>query len=163
MADQEATLKMAVDVLDGTKPGGSPLVKAPAAAGTFLQVTADLAASNDPNVGQLLSNTEAATAAVTEVEGKVTLNVNLTARTAETGAQIKKMLDGVIAFGELATARELPTAAALIRQVKVTLDGTHISATFTHDSKTILQTLQKLDAEKKAAPPKADPDKPQGL
>jgi hypothetical protein len=73
------------------------------------------------------------------------------------------MLDGVIAFGELAAAREHPTAAALIQQVKVNVEGTKITATFSHDSKTILETLKKLDAEKKAAPAKEDDGKPQGL
>jgi hypothetical protein len=87
MADQEGTLKMAIDVLDGRKPAESPLVKAPAA-GAFVYGSADLAAGNDPKVGQLLSNTEAATASAGEVEGKVTLSVNLTAKNAQTGAQI---------------------------------------------------------------------------
>ena len=165
MADKQATLQMAIDVLDGTKPAESPLVKAPAA-GAFLYGSADLASSDDKNVSQLLSNSEAATASVTEVDGQATLGVNLTARSAETGAQIRKILDGVIAFGALAASREAPTAGELIKQVKLTSEGTRISASFTHDSKTILQTLQKLDAEKKAKPAAKDPavgEKPQGL
>jgi hypothetical protein len=162
MADKEETLKMAVDVLDGAKPAGSPLVKPPAAGG-FLYGSADLAASDDKNVGQLLSNSEAATASAGEVEGRVTLAVNLTARNGETAGQIRRMLDGLMALGTLAATRDHPTAAGLIRDVKVEAEGTRISASFTHDSKTILKTLEKLDAEKKAAPPKENPDKPQGL
>jgi hypothetical protein len=69
MADREETLKMAVDVLDGGKPGGSALVKAPEA-GAFLYGSADLAASEERKVGQLLSNTEAATASAGEVDGR---------------------------------------------------------------------------------------------
>src|SRR3954464_3353574 len=36
MADRETTLRMAVDVLDGTTPAESPLAKRPEAAGAFL-------------------------------------------------------------------------------------------------------------------------------
>lgn len=162
MADHEATLKMAIDVLDGRKPAESPLVKSQTG-GAFLYGSADLAAANDPKIGQLLSNTDAATASAGEVEGKVTLTLKLTAKNADTAAQIKKMIDGVMAFGELAAAREHPTASELIRQVKVNIDGTKITASFSHESKTLLDTLKKLDAEKKNATPKENPDKPQGL
>jgi hypothetical protein len=166
MADQEATLKMAVDVLDGTKPAESPLAKKPEAAGAFLYGSADLAQAPDKNVSQLLSNSEAATASISETEGKLKLGVNITARSAQTGAQLKKLLDGVKAFGELATSRDMPTAAALLQQVELTAEGTHVSATFTHDSKTLFQTIQKLDAEHKAkaaATPAPADEKPQGL
>jgi hypothetical protein len=166
MADREATLKMAVDVLDGTTPAESPLAKKPEAAGAFLYGSADLAQAPDKNVSQLLSNSEAATASLGETDGKLKLAVNITARSPQTGVQLKKLLDGVKAFGELAASRDLPTAAALLQQVELTVDGTHISATFTHDSKTLLQTIQKLDAEHKAkgaGAPAAAGDKPQGL
>ena len=165
MADREETLRMAVDVLDGAKPGGSALVKGPAAAaGTFLYGSADLAASEDRKVGQLLSNTEAATASVGEVDGKATVTLRLTAKSAETAGQIMKMADGLIAFGTLATSRDYPTAAGLLKEVRVTNDGTHITAMFTHDSKTVVETLKKLDAEKKGAAAKdAVGEKPQGL
>jgi hypothetical protein len=163
MADREETLRMAVDVLDGAKPGGSALVKEPAT-GAFLYGSADLAASNERNVGQLLSNTEAATASAGEVDGKLTVTVRLTARSAETAGQIMKMADGLIAFGTLATSRDYPTAAELLKEVRVTNGGTHITATFAHDSKTVVETLKKLDAEKKGADAKgAAGEKPQGL
>ena len=166
MADREATLKMAVDVMDGTKPAESPLAKKPEAAGAFLYASADLAQAPDQNVSQLLSNSEAATASLGEVEGKLKLSVNITAKSPQTAAQLKKLIDGVKAFGELAASRNMPTAAALMQQVELTADGTHISASFSHDSKTLLETIQKLDAEHKAkaagVPATAD-GKPQGL
>jgi hypothetical protein len=147
MADKVETLKLAVDVIDGAKPAGSSLVRAQAK-GVFLCAAADLAQTNDPNVSQLLSNSEAATASVAEVDGKLQITVNLTAKAPEQAAQIKKMLDGVAAFGQLAT-RELPSVAALLNQVSVTADGSKVIATFQHDSKTLLQTLQKIDQENK--------------
>lgn len=165
MADREATLRMAVDVLDGTAPAESPLAKQPESPGAFLYGSADLAQAPDQNVSQLLSNSEAATASLGESEGKLKLSVNLTAKNAQTGAQLKKLLDGVMAFGQLAASRDMPTAAALLQQVELTADGTHISASFTHDSKTLLQTIQKLDAEHKAkaAAKPVTEEKPQGL
>jgi hypothetical protein len=163
MADREETLRMAVDVLDGGKAGGSALVKAPEA-GAFLYGSADLAASEERKVGRLLSNTEAATASAGEVEGKLTVTLRLTARSAETAGQIMKMAEGMMAFGQLATSRDYPTAAGLLQEVKIKSDGTHITATFTHDSKTVIETLKKLDAEKKGAKSKEDAgEKPQGL
>jgi hypothetical protein len=164
MADREETLRMAVDVLDGGKPGGSALVKAPEA-GAFLYGSADLAASEDRNVGLLLSNTEAATASAGEVDGRLTVSVRLTARSAETAGQIMKMAEGMMAFGQLATARDYPTAAGLLREVKLKGEGTHITATFSHDSKTVIETLKKLDAEKKGAAKQKEEagEKPQGL
>jgi hypothetical protein len=165
MADREETLRMAVDVLDGAKAGGSALVKAPEA-GAFLYGSADLAASEHRNVGQLLSNTEAATVSAGEVDGRLTVTVRLTARNAETAGQIMKMAEGMMAFGQLATGRDYPTAAGLLREVKLKSEGTHVTATFTHDSKTVVETLKKLDAEKKgAAKQKEDGagERPQGL
>jgi hypothetical protein len=165
MADQEATLRMAVDVLDGTKPAESPLAKTPESPGAFLYGSADLAQAPDKKVSQLLSNSEAATASLGELEGKLKLAVNITALNPQTGVQLKKLLDGAKALGELATSREFPTASALLQQVEITAEGTHISASFTHDSKTLLETVQRLDAEHKAkaAKPAAADEKPQGL
>jgi hypothetical protein len=148
MADKIDTLKLAVDVLDGAKPGGSSLVKTPAK-GSFINASAELSQSNDPNIAQLLSATDAATACASEIDGKLHIDVHLTAKTAEQAAQIKKMIDGLAAFGQLAT-RELPAAAALLKEINVSADGTKIMANFQHDSKTLLQTLQTLDQENKA-------------
>jgi len=148
MADKDDTLKRAIDVLDGAKPGGSSLVKTPAK-GSFINAAAALARVNDQNVSQLLSNSEAATASVGEVDGKFTVNVNLTTKTPEQATQIKKMLDGMAAFGQLA-ARELPAAAALLNDVNVAADGSKVIVTFQHDSKALLQTLQSIDQENKS-------------
>jgi hypothetical protein len=164
MADREATLRMAVDVLDGTTPAESPLAKKPETPGAFLYGSADLAQAPDQNVSQLLSNSEAATASLGETEGKLKLSVNITAKNPQTGAQLKKLLDGVKAFGELAASRDMPTAADLLHQVEVTADGTHIAASFTHDSKTLLETIQRIDTEHKVRPAKpVAEEKPQGL
>jgi hypothetical protein len=153
MADKMDTLKMAVDVMDGSKPAGSVLLKEPAK-GAFLYASADLAQSDDKNVSQLLSNSEAATAYVGERDGNFVVSLNLTAKTADQAAQLKSVLDGVKAFGQLG-ARELPTAANLISKVQIAVDGSKVIASFTHDSKTLLQTLQKLDEENKAKQKKA--------
>lgn len=163
MGDRDETLKRAIDVLDGGKPGGSALVKAPAK-GAFLTAAADLAQSDDHNISQLLSNSEAATASAGETEGVFRLSLNLVAKTAEQGAQLKQLLDGVKAFAQLGAGRDLPTAASLVRQVTVGGDGAKITASFEHDAKTLLDTLQKLDQENKArqakrAPAKAAPAK----
>jgi len=147
MSDKMETLKLAVDVLDKTKPGGSSLVKAPVK-GTFLNGAADLGQSDDPNVSHILSATEAATASVGETDGKLRIALHLTTRTPEQAGQIRKVLEGVGAFGQLAT-RELPAAGELIKQFNVTTDGTKVDVTFEHDSKTILQTLQEIDRQKK--------------
>ena len=156
MADKPDTLKLAVDTLDGAHPAGSALVK-PAPPGAFLYGSADLAQSDDKNVSQLLSNSEAANAHVAEQDGNLVLTVNLTARTTEQAAQIKKMIDGVKAFGQLAT-RDFPTASSLIEKLQVVADGAKVTATFQHPSSTILQTLQKLDQEKKAKLAKPQPN-----
>lgn len=147
MADKIDTLKWAVDVLDGAKPAGSSLVKAPAK-GTFLNAAADLGRSEDPNVSHLLSATEAATASAGETDGKLHLAVHLTAQTPEQALQIKKILDGLAAFGQIAT-RELPAATEVINQFKVTSEGAKVQASFEHDSKTLLETLQEIDRQKK--------------
>jgi hypothetical protein len=156
MADKPDTLKLAVDTLDGAHPVGSALVK-PAPPGAFLYGSADLAQSDDKNVSQLLSNSEAANAHVAEQDGNLVLTVNLTAKTTEQAAQIKKMIDGVKAFGQLAT-RDFPTASSLIEKLQVVADGAKVTATFQHPSSTILQTLQKLDQEKKAKLAKPQPN-----
>jgi hypothetical protein len=153
MGDKLETVKMALDVLDGAKPADSPLVKEPAK-GAFLYASADLAQSDDKNVSQLLSNSEAATAYLGERDGNFVVSLNLAAKTPEQANQLKSVLDGVKAFGQLG-ARELPTAANLISKVQVAVDGNKVVASFTHDSKTLLQTLKKLDEENKAKQKKA--------
>jgi hypothetical protein len=161
MADKPASLKLAVDVLDGTKPGGSTLVKPPAK-GAFLYAAANLAQAGDQNISQLLSNSDAVTACVAEADGNVAVTLNLTAKTAEQAAQLKRMLDGFKAFGALAAGRDMPTAAALIEKLQIAADGAKVIASFQHDSKTLLQTLQKLDEENKARAnkkPAAEPNR----
>jgi hypothetical protein len=163
MADKVDTLKLAVDTLDGTKPAGSSLVKSPAA-GVFLCASADLARSNDPNISQLLSTTVPATASVSEVDGKLEVSLTLTAKTAEQAAQIKKMADGAAAFAQLAT-QQIPSAAALLKEITVAANGDKVVATFKEDSKTLLQSLTKLgqDYESHKAPAKPAADKPNRL
>jgi hypothetical protein len=160
MADKIETLKPAIDVLDGTKPGGSSLVKTPQK-GAFLCAAADLSQSDDPNIAQLLSSSEPATASAAEVEGNFVLTLNATAKTDQQAAQIKQMLDGVKAFGQLG-ARDVPTAAAMIGKVQIVTDGAKVVASFQHEAKTLLETLQKIDAENKAKAAKK-PAAPNGL
>ncbi len=148
MADKVDTLKAAMDVLDGAKPAGSELVKTPAK-GSFLNASAKLGEANDPNMSKLLSATDAATATISEVGGILNVSLNLTAKTPEQATQARTMLEGIKAMGQLGAA-DVPTAAGLIRSVKLAVDGAKINISFEHDSKEIIQTLQKLDAEKKA-------------
>jgi hypothetical protein len=148
MADKIETLKWAVDVMDGTKPAGSSLVKAPAK-GTFLNAAAELGRSDDPNIAHVLSATEASTASVGETDGKLHVAVHVTTQTPAQALQIKKILEGLAAFGELAT-RELPAATEVIKQFNVTAEGNKVQATLEHDSKTLLETLQEIDRQKKA-------------
>ncbi|HSI34860.1 MAG: hypothetical protein ACAI43_25200 [Phycisphaerae bacterium] len=165
MADSAETAKAAVDVLDGTKQGNSPLVKAQAK-GNFFSAAATLGLSPDQNVSRLLSNTEAATAAAGEVDGRIKVVVNLVAKSAEEGAQLKTMLDGLRAMAVLG-AHQTPTAGKLLQQVNLSADGAKLTAVFEHDSKDAIETLKKLDEENKAKRAKqkgskapADPTKP---
>ena len=153
LADKPETLKAAVDVLDGTKTGGSALVKTPAK-GAFLYGAADFASvqTEDKNLSQLISNTEAASVCAAEVDGKFFFTVNLNTKSAEIAAKLTKMIEGAKTFGEFATRAEHPTVADLINQAQITVDGSKIIGTFQHDSKTLLQTLQKIDEENKAKP-----------
>ena len=148
LSDKLEALQPAVDVLDGSKSGDSALVKTPEK-GAFLYAAADLSQADDPNVSQLLSNSQAATACAAEVDGNFVLTANLTAKSAEQAAQIKQLLDGLKAMGQLG-ARQVPTASAMIAKVQVLVDGAKVSVSFTHDAKTLLQTLQKIDQENKA-------------
>lgn len=161
MGDRIETLKAALDVLDGKTRGGSALVKQHKKS-EFMYAAADLAKSDDRNVSQLLSNSDAATAVASEESGTFALSLNLTAKTVEQATQLKQILDGLKAFGQLGAAKDTPTAAALIKQVVVAADGAKVTARFTHDSKTLLQALQKLHQENQAkrerlAPPDAGP------
>jgi hypothetical protein len=162
MADKVDTLKLAVDTLDGVKAGGSSLVK-PQTKGVFLAASADLAHSGDPNISQLLSPTAPATATLSEVEGKLDITLTVTAKTAEQAVQLKKLADGAAAFAQLAT-REIPTAAALLKEITVTATADKVVATFKADSKTLLQTLTKLGQDYESHKvPAAKPAQPKGL
>lgn len=161
MGDRVETLQAAIDVLDGKAKSGSSLIKEHKKS-EFLYAAADLAQSDDKNVSQLLSNSEAATASASEEQGTFALTLNLTAKTAEQANQLKTILDGLKAFGQLGAAKETPTAAGLIKQVSVSVEGARVTARFQHDSKTLLQALQKLHQENQAkrsriAPPDAAP------
>ena len=78
----------------------------------------------------------------------------LAAKTEAQANQLRGVLNGIKAFGQLGAA-ELPTAAGLIEKLQIAVDGTKVVASFTHESKTLLQTLQKLDEENKAKQKKA--------
>lgn len=148
MADGIDSVKLVVDVLDGKKPAGSPLVKAPDA-GVFLYGAADIAHAGDANLSKLLSNSAAVTAQVDETNGNVRVTVALTSKTADMAGLLGKMAEGLKALGQLAT-QDMPTLAGLIRQVQVNVDDAKVTASFQHDIKTIFQTFQMLDAENKA-------------
>lgn len=153
LADKAETLKAAVDVLDGTKTAGSALVKEPAN-GAFLYGAVDLNGATqvaDKNLSQLMANASGITVCAAELEGKVIATVNISTKSAELAGQLKKMIDGVKAFGELATRAEHPTISDLLGKVQVAVDGTSVIGTFEHDAKTLLATLQKIDEENKAA------------
>lgn len=162
LGDKAETLKMALDVLDGSKTAGSALVQTPEK-GAFLYGAVDLNAIPqvaDKNLSQLLSNAAGITMCTAEREGKVIATVQLKTRNAQLATQLKKMIDGVKAFGELATKAEHPTVSDLLGKVQVSVDETSVIGTFEHDAKTILQTLQKIDEENKAAARKAPPAVP---
>jgi len=164
LADKIETLKSAVDVLDGTKSAGSALVKTPPK-GAFLYGAVDVtgAQSEDKNISQLLSNSEAATVCAAENEGKVQVTINLATKSPEMAGQLKKMVDGVKAYVELTAKADHPTVSDLLAKVNVTVDGSKIMGSFEHDAKTILQTLQKIDEENKAKARKAPETPAKGL
>ncbi len=153
MGDKEATIKMAIDVLDAKTASGPALIKE-APKGAFLYGSADLAKAGDANVSQLLSNSQAALATASEVDGKLGINVNLTAKTVEQGTQLKALLDGIKAFGELG-AKDMPTAVEVLHGIKVSVDGAKVNIALQHDAKTIIETVKKFDAENKAREAKA--------
>jgi len=162
MGDKSETVQMAVDVLDGTRPAGSALVKTPAK-GSFLNASAHLGLAKDQVVSRMLSNTEAATATAGEVDGVFNVSVSLVAKTAEAAGQIRAMVDGTKAMIALGDS---PSAAKLIQMVKVSTEGAKLVASFEHDSKDLIETLKKLGEEKKAKDvknnqaPVTDPNKP---
>jgi hypothetical protein len=118
---------------------------------------------NDKNLSQLMANASGITACAAEREGKVIVTINISTKSAELAGQIKKMIDGVKAFGELATRAERPTISDLLGKAQVAVDGTNVIGTFEHDAKTLLATLQKIDAENKAAARKAAAAPEKGL
>lgn len=165
LADKAETLKAAVDVLDGTKTAGSALVKDPAK-GAFLYGAVDLngaAQVADKNLSQLMANATGITACAAELEGKVIVTVKVSTKSAELAGQLKKMIDGVKAFGELATRADHPTISDLLTKAQVAVDGSSVVGTFEHDAKTLLATLQKIDEENKAAARKAPATPTKGL
>jgi len=71
--------------------------------------------------------------------------------------------DGAAAFAQLAT-REIPSAAALLKEITVTATADKVVATFKADSKTLLQTLTKLGQDYQSHKvPAAKPAQPNGL
>ncbi|HYE20406.1 MAG TPA: hypothetical protein VEA69_18310 [Tepidisphaeraceae bacterium] len=157
MANSAETAKGAVDVLDGTKQGNSALVQAQPK-GNFFSGAATLGLSPDQNVSRLLSNSEAATAAAGEVDGRIRVVVNLVAKSAEDGAQLKTLLEGLKAMAVLG-AHQTPTAGKLVQQVKLSAEGVNVTGVFEHDSKDAIETLKKLDEENKAKRSKSKGEK----
>ncbi|HLB74649.1 MAG TPA: hypothetical protein VJJ98_11565 [Sedimentisphaerales bacterium] len=152
-------VKQAVDVLKGTSPNAADGVfkqSALDAEGAFFQVAAnavnDLA--NHQNEAAVLEQTDELGAAVGENNGTFYVNVSLRAGSEEIAQNVKKVLEGIIAFLTLAGS-EHPSLAELAGKLKLSAVDRMVALSFESSSESVFASLKEAwqKEKNKAAQP----------
>ena len=146
-------VKKAVDVLRGSAPSASRGAFKQAALnaqGAFLQVAAN--AVNDladhQNEAALLEQTDELGGAIGEHDGKFYVNLSLRAESEEVAQNVKKMLEGIIAFLTLAGS-EQPTLAELANKLKLSSVDRTVAINFESSTESVFAFLKEIwQAEK---------------
>jgi len=145
-------VKQAVDVLKGSTPNAADGVFNQAAlnkVGAFFQVAAnavgDIAENN--NEAEMLEQTDEFGGVVGEDDGQLYVNLSLRAKSEEDAQNVKKMLEGMIAFLTLAGNKE-PVLAELAKKLDVSLIDRTITVYF-HAEPDALMSFLKEQWDKK--------------
>lgn len=139
-------VKNAVDVLKGTATNAVSGVFSQAALdakGAILQVAANAVGEtvgDEPQAAALRQTKELGIVAG-EADGKLYVNVRLTAKSEEAAENVKKMLDGMIAFLTLA-GEEQPKLAELVQKVEVSRAQNTVEVHFESDSESLVKFLE---------------------
>jgi len=140
------TVKQAVDILQGRAMNATDVVFShaiPDAEGVFCQVMAynvSATAGREPKAA-VLRQTDELGLAVGENQGKVFVDLGLTAESEQTAQAIKKVLDGIVAFVAL-TGDEQPRLAALAQNVQTSCTQSTVRAHLESDPESIIQLLK---------------------
>jgi len=139
-------VKQAVDVLKGSAPNAADGVFNQAAlnkVGAFFQVAAnavgDIAENN--NEAEMLEQTDEFGGVVGEDDGQLYVNLSLRAKSEEDAQNVKKMLEGMIAFLTLAGNKE-PVLAELAKKLDVSLIDRTITVYFQAEPDAIISFLK---------------------
>lgn len=149
-------VKKAVDVLTGSAPStGDRLFKQPAlnAQGAFLQIAAN--AVNDladhRNEAAVLEKTDELGAAVGENNGTFYVNLSLRAESNEIAQNVKKLLEGIIAFLTLAGG-EQPALTELANKLKLSAVDRTVAISFESSSESVFALLKEAWQKQKNKP-----------
>ncbi len=139
-------VKKAVDVLTGAAPSaGDGVFKQSAlnAEGAFLQVAAN--AVNDlaehQNEAAVLEQTDELGAAMGERGGQFYVSLSLRAESGEVAQNVKKVLEGVVAFLTLAGSAQ-PTLTELTNKIKLSAEDRMVAISFESSSESVFAFLK---------------------
>ena len=140
------TVKNAIDVLNGSAENAFSNVFGQAAldaTGAIVQVAANELGNTveDEARAAALKKSDKLGLVVGEADGTLYLNVRLTAKSAEAAENIKKMLEGIIAFMNLA-GEEQPMLAELAKKVQVLCEQDTVEVHFEAASELLVQFLK---------------------
>ncbi len=136
----------ALDALDSGK-NACPLVRQPTD-GMFLSGGAtDLKGIKDKGLSQFAEAADGLTLAAGEREGKIQVNVAVNFKTPEVATQMKQLADGLKALVML-SAKKSPVTAQTVGSILTSQDGSRVSVSFEHETKTLLQTIKSMVQEK---------------
>jgi len=146
-------VKQAVDVLKGSAPGATGVFNQAVLTrkGAFLQVAAnavkDLA--DHTNEAALLEQTDEFGGAVGENDGKFYVDLSLRAESEEVAQNVKKTLEGIVAFLTLAGG-EPPALAEMAKNLKFYSVDRTVTINFESDSESVFTFLkEKWEAEQR--------------
>jgi hypothetical protein len=148
LSDSPAGVQIALDVLDGKKPGMTAKVDVPAGATVVARATG-IADAKLPAKCPFPKQIDSACFAMGESEGQSFLNVKVVTKTPEIAGQIKAIVEGGKALAQL---RHMSDAAAtkIIDQFKVSVSDKTVAVEFKAPAADVWDHMQKVIKEIKA-------------
>jgi hypothetical protein len=149
------TVKQAVDVLSGSAPNAEAagIFKQAvlSAEGAFFQVAANSVSelANHHHRAALLKKTDELGAVIGENDGQFYINLSLGAESEEVAGNVKKMIEGMIAFMTIAAGSEHPGLGELARKLDISNVDRTITIYFESTPESVFAFLKEIWQKKR--------------
>lgn len=152
----DATVKAAMDVLDGKSAGSPSILPAPTKGSIFIAAADGIdTIKNLPPQSAMAKKITSGSLEIGQLDGSIFVNVSAIAKTAEDAEQARDMIKGLVAlvgFAKEDAAAAAPATmniAALLKGLKVGGEGNTVAVNFTATLKDIVDTVKLMQEQEK--------------